>query len=369
MKFLTFAMFSILVATLVARAQSTAFTYQGELKQSGSPANGQFDLIFTLHDSLSGGAQVGAASCVDNVRVTNGRFTALVDVGQQFASVSSRYLQVQVRPDTGLDCSNATGFSTLSPRQLIATTPIAAHANSAFALDAPDGSPLSAVSVANDGKVGVGTASPAAPLHVIAPNTGATPGEGVRIQGSLVGATNLAYASFIDGAGTAVGYVGDGSSGNNSVFVGSYLGDVALVPSGGQALTATGAGNVGIGTAAPASKLDVRGDIKLGTSGQYFALKSNSNDRIIRGQVNANGTIDASRSTSGFTITHTVTGTYVINFSPAFSTPPTVVATTMAQCCYAMVSQTQTTFATVFKNNFTTGVGTDSPFQFIAIGQ
>src|SRR5215211_1143160 len=37
----------------------SGFTYQGRLTSSGSPANGQFDITFTLWDTASGGAQVG----------------------------------------------------------------------------------------------------------------------------------------------------------------------------------------------------------------------------------------------------------------------------------------------------------------------
>src|SRR5256885_106057 len=38
----------------------SGFTYQGQLKQAGSPANGQYDLQFTLFDSASDGNQVGS---------------------------------------------------------------------------------------------------------------------------------------------------------------------------------------------------------------------------------------------------------------------------------------------------------------------
>ncbi|MCX6922056.1 MAG: hypothetical protein NT154_02375 [Verrucomicrobia bacterium] len=82
--------------------------------------------------------------------------------------------------------------------------------------------------------------------------------------------------------------------------------------------------NVGIGTATPAAKLDVRGDVKLGSTGQYFATGGAENLRILRGIVRPDGTI---YDGSGFTVAHTGTGTYTITFSPAFADTPSLVLT------------------------------------------
>src|SRR5260370_16275278 len=38
-------------------AQSTAINYQGRLQDTGTPANGSYDLQFTLWDAVSGGTQ------------------------------------------------------------------------------------------------------------------------------------------------------------------------------------------------------------------------------------------------------------------------------------------------------------------------
>ena len=46
----------------------------------------------------------------------------------------------------------------------------------------------------------------------------------------------------------------------------------------------SGTGNVGIGTSAPADKLDVDGDIRVGTSGTNGCLKNN-NGGVITGNV------------------------------------------------------------------------------------
>jgi len=108
----------------------TGFTYQGELNNAGNPANGAYDLRFRLLNAAAGGSQVGNTLCADNVAVTNGRFTVSLDFGAQFAG-QQRFLAIEVRADTGLDCSNAAGFTALLPLQELSAVP-----NAAFALAA-----------------------------------------------------------------------------------------------------------------------------------------------------------------------------------------------------------------------------------------
>jgi hypothetical protein len=99
--------------------------------------------------------------------------------------------------------------------------------------------------------VGIGTTEPAAKLHV----KGAR--EGIRVQGPETGNANQAYVSFVDKAGTRIGYVGDGSTGDTNVFLNSDLGDVVLHTRAGRVLTATAAGNIGIGTTNPLRTLTI----------------------------------------------------------------------------------------------------------------
>lgn len=121
--------------TTLASAQTplgTAFTYQGQLKDGGSPASGLHDLRFRLYDASVGGAQVGATLCVDNVSVTDGLFTVSLDFGAQFAG-QERFLEIEVRADAGLDCANPAGFTTLTPRQPLTAAPNALFASNAAA--------------------------------------------------------------------------------------------------------------------------------------------------------------------------------------------------------------------------------------------
>lgn len=108
----------------------TAFTYQGELRADGALGEGVFDFRFRVYDSAAGTTQVGPTVCVDDVSVVGGRFTVQLDFGGIFVG-TERYLEIQVRADTGLGCADPTGLEVLSGLQRIAPTPQALYAPSA----------------------------------------------------------------------------------------------------------------------------------------------------------------------------------------------------------------------------------------------
>ena len=327
--FLTMA---LLAAVSPASARSTAFTYQGSLDDAGVPASGLHDFRFKLFDAVTGGTQVGTVLCSDNVSVVEGVFTVQLDFGQQFAT-AQRFMEVEVRRDTGLTCSNATGFAVLTPRQQLTATPVALHANSAFALDAADGSPASAVFVDNGGKVGIGTTSPAMQVHV----QGSAP---VMVLQDTASPSNQAgYLAFWNSLSAETGWVGYGLTGSPQFSIlnnrtGGDLrlytgtgGDINLTPGTGGDVNLVG-GNVGLGTFTPAAKLDVRGNIKLGSSGQYSALGGHEDLRVLRGDIDGDGTILRG---DGFSVNRVQEGRYAITFTPPFSGIPTITASTETQ--------------------------------------
>ncbi|MFO0856968.1 MAG: hypothetical protein U0640_06385 [Phycisphaerales bacterium] len=117
------------LGTRPASAQpiSTAWTYQGQLSNNSVPASGTFDIRFKLFSAATGGTQQGPTLCVNDIIVTDGRFTVSLDFGNVFAG-SRRFLEVDVRQNTGLDCSNSTGYTTLTPRQETTAAPYATYA-------------------------------------------------------------------------------------------------------------------------------------------------------------------------------------------------------------------------------------------------
>jgi hypothetical protein len=110
-------------------------TYQGELSTAGVPVTGVYDLEFRVFDVLSGGSQLGSTLCVDNVSIVSGRFTVQLD-STSIASLSTRFLQVGVRADSGTACGSGPAFTTLLPRQEVTSAPrafFALEAGSALA--------------------------------------------------------------------------------------------------------------------------------------------------------------------------------------------------------------------------------------------
>ena len=103
-----------------AYAQGTAFTYQGELLSAGSPANGSFDVEFSLFNSASNGTQVGGTVTNLAVGVTNGLFTAGLDFGATPYNGQALWLQIGVRTN------GSTGaFVSMAPLQPITSAPYA----------------------------------------------------------------------------------------------------------------------------------------------------------------------------------------------------------------------------------------------------
>jgi len=119
---------------------STAFTYQGQLKQDGLPFDGTADFEFTLWDNAGsgnppvGGIQVGGVQAINALPVTAGLFNATLNGANEFGgnafNGNARWLQIAVRSPAG----GGGGFTTLTPRQPLTATPQAL-----FALSVPGG--------------------------------------------------------------------------------------------------------------------------------------------------------------------------------------------------------------------------------------
>src|SRR5690349_21658680 len=72
-RLISFSIALILLGSLFASAsaQTSSFTYQGRLADSGTPVNGNYDLQFALWNSSSGGGQIGSTQTVNSVAVSN----------------------------------------------------------------------------------------------------------------------------------------------------------------------------------------------------------------------------------------------------------------------------------------------------------
>lgn len=115
-----FTLCALLLTKQLASAQGSAFTYQGRLNASGAPANGSYDLQFTLYAFNPVIGYYVAAGPVTNAATTvsNGLFTTTLDFGEQFTG-AALWLEIAVRTNGG------GAFFTLSPRQPLTPAPYA----------------------------------------------------------------------------------------------------------------------------------------------------------------------------------------------------------------------------------------------------
>ena len=106
-----------------AFAQDSAFAYQGRLSDGGQPANGTYDLEFTVYDAASNGSVAGGPQTNLAVTINDGLFTTALDFGSNLFDGTTYWLEIGVR-------TNGSGgsFVTLNPRQELLPTPNALFA-------------------------------------------------------------------------------------------------------------------------------------------------------------------------------------------------------------------------------------------------
>jgi hypothetical protein len=174
------AVLLLCLATILASAQTTEFTYQGSLKDGPNPANGNFDFEFALFDG--GGAQLGILPR-NGVSVSNGMFSVSLDFGNQFPG-ANRFLEIRVRP------AGVGAFTTLAPRQAVNSAP---YSMKSLAAD-------TAVNAANaTNATTAGTATSATTATNALSLGGVSADQYLQTNGSGAGLTNLNASSIAAG--------------------------------------------------------------------------------------------------------------------------------------------------------------------------
>ena len=241
-----------------------AFTYQGQLNDGGSPADGEYDFEFRLFDDPNGPGQVGSTVAKENVVVDTGIFTVQLDFGNSVFTGEARWLEIGVRPgaETG-------DFTPLSPRQELKPTPYAL-----YAVNGPGSTGFWAANGnniynTNSGFVGINrsdTVTGAEYFGIQVPVQSGYGGMYIRSDGS----DGWPFYGYRAGADAAWTYL-NGSTGDWHLNV------------KGDRLTVTDEGYVGIGTTIPQGGLHVSGEGGAGTalferSGKILALNPNYGD-------------------------------------------------------------------------------------------
>jgi hypothetical protein len=225
-------------ATVLAGTVGTAFMYQGQLKEDGAPANGDYDFLFKLFDAEGGPAQVGDEVTVDNWPVSNGLFSVQLDFGGDIFTGDELWLEVAARPGASED-----PHTVLTPRQPLTAAPYALYAlGGAGGSDGFWAASGDNIYNTNANAVGIGTNDPRMRLHV---------------AGSYYGKGSLQLYA----------YQGEGESGTASLSTRDFSETSSIdlqfktqhAGSRRTVMTLASGGAVGIGTTEPQMRLHVAG--------------------------------------------------------------------------------------------------------------
>jgi hypothetical protein len=247
-------LFVTLIIVLSAGAmlgQTNGFTYQGRLTDGGLPANGNYDLQFSLFDAADGSNQIGPTKIVSSVSVSAGVFTVTLDFGGNSFTGANRFLEISARP------SGAASFILLTPRQPITSTPYAVRSITASNAEmANNAQQLAGVAASQYVKTDDARMSDARDPKA---------GNSNYVQNST---NQQAATNFnISGNGTAGGTL----SGNlvNAATQYNLSGQKVMSLSNDNSLSLGSSGNVGIGIVSN-SKLAVAGTVESTAGGFKF---------------------------------------------------------------------------------------------------
>ena len=107
---------------LVAEPLGSSITYQGQLTDSGAPANGSYDFQFALYTSDAGGTAVDIVD-VPGLVVSGGLINASLDFTDAPYTGQALWIAVSVRPG-----GSSNSFTMLTPRQPLTAAPYALFA-------------------------------------------------------------------------------------------------------------------------------------------------------------------------------------------------------------------------------------------------
>jgi len=240
----------------VAAPMGTAFTYQGRLMDANEPADGLYDFQFRLYDDPNAGSQHGNTIDINDLDVIDGYFTVELDFGSDVFNGDARWLQISAMPGDSMG-----RMTILSPRQEVTPTTYALQTRGIF--------------VDSSGNVGVNTTDPKNRLHVSGGSILLDNGYGLFSVDSSLSPRRLLYLNDMDNL------VLSNYSAGKIMFSTYTIPGSTLVR-----MTVTPAGDVGIGTTNPGSKLHVDSGCITGSMCSDIRLKKNiiplsSNDSIL----------------------------------------------------------------------------------------
>jgi hypothetical protein len=130
-------LFAALAATSLlgaGAASAAAFTYHGNLQDSGKPAQGKYDIELTLYSAPSGGTVIGGPLTLYGVTIRDGSFNTEADFGPLTKTFAQAYVGAKVRT------AGSGSFTPLAERS-VATPDTNTSCPGSWSLDGNAGNP------------------------------------------------------------------------------------------------------------------------------------------------------------------------------------------------------------------------------------
>ncbi|MBP7415664.1 MAG: hypothetical protein KA831_03345 [Pyrinomonadaceae bacterium] len=217
---------ALLAAT--ANAQTNTLTYQGRLTDNNIAAGGTYEMQFRVFDAAVAGNQLPVGTPVtlnftvagtNPVTVSNGAFTVQLNFGAGVFTGADRWLEISVRKP-----SDPPGFTLLTPRQPITSSPYAIKTINAGAADSVTASCVLCITDAQISGI-----------------------DGSKIIGAVASATTAGSATTAATAGNALALGGVPASGYLPTAGGTVTGNLNV----GGTITGNGSGLTNINAKYP----------------------------------------------------------------------------------------------------------------------
>jgi hypothetical protein len=252
------ALLILLLSVQLGDCVTSAISFQGLLSDRGQPANGNYDLTFSLFNTPTGGSQVGGTITNLSTTISSGLFTVNLDFGAGIFTGQDLWIEIEVR------CSGCPdNYTLLAPRQPICSVPYAQY------------------SVATPGSTG----SFSRRMQVFTNSAVFTPPSGL---------SNVIVEAWGGGGGGGAGssyYFGGGGGGG-----GYGKGAFALTPGLNYVITV---GEGGVGSTLGANNATVGGDTSFAPSGSAPMIIASGGSAGSTAASNAQGTPGTSGSSNG----------------------------------------------------------------------
>ncbi len=233
----TALVWSLLLPTAVSAHAGATFTYQGVVREAGSPITGACDLEFSLYSVDAGGTPVAPTVTHLDIQVVAGQFTVPLDFGTgAWHTEAERWLEIAVRYPAG-----GGNYTTLDPRQPITRAPYAIATRDVY--------------VNEDATfTGIGRVNPITPKERFGVHSDATSGY-----------AGMYMHTYGAGAWPFYGYATAGVAKAWHYY--DHQGYWRLNNGGLDRLSVSQSGKVGIGIQLPLYALDVDGDDEIAIQG------------------------------------------------------------------------------------------------------